>query len=323
MKLGKIFLLALLVPSVSVACLNSGMDGGTTIDGGSERLPRHIAAHLAAARRQTAAQRLDKIDRRSTRGGEDGFEKEEFRGVEDVLNGRYQEALEIFQRIEKEHPGNYNTAANLGTTYELLGDIEQASKWIAEGIRRNPDSHRGTEWLHLAILDAKAKLKEDPGYLTHAHIVPIPEHATRNSTVEVLGKSYLADEVLGALQYQLYERLFFVRAPDPVVADLLFSFGQLEAGTHTLEEAIKLLGMARDYGYPDGTQLDKTVGEYQSVIQFRKFKRGAWIGAGILASVLLLVYAYKKKWFFLSSRDYKKHLEMKKLQEGIFPSGAA
>jgi tetratricopeptide (TPR) repeat protein len=314
MKLAKSFLLVLLVPGASVACLNSG--GGTTIDGGSGRHPRHAAAWLATARSQTAGQRFEEIRYRSSRHPGEVFAKEELQGVEHVLYGRCQEALAIFQKIEADHPGHYNTAANLGTTYELLGELEQAKKWIAEGIRRNPESHGGTEWLHLAILDAKAKLKEDPGYLTRADIVPIPGDLTANSTIGVEGKAYPARHVLQALEYQLHERLFFVRTPDPVVADLLFSYGQLEARTQTLESAIELLGMARDYGYPDGAKLDAAIAEYRSVIQFRTFKKGAWIGAGILAFVLFLVYAYRKKWFFLSHQDYRNHmLELKRLQE--------
>ena len=36
---------------------------------------------------------------------------------------------------------------------------EEAARWIAEGIRRNPESHEGTEWLHLKILRQKSRRK--------------------------------------------------------------------------------------------------------------------------------------------------------------------
>ncbi|MCB9034962.1 MAG: hypothetical protein H6553_14085 [Chitinophagales bacterium] len=38
-----------------------------------------------------------------------------------VYNGEYLKAKAIFQAIEKSLPNLYQTAANLGTTYELLG----------------------------------------------------------------------------------------------------------------------------------------------------------------------------------------------------------
>ncbi len=57
-----------------------------------------------------------------------------------VYLGRYDEAISLLQRLEKETPGHYATAANLGTAYELSGNNELALKWIKEGIRRNPRS---------------------------------------------------------------------------------------------------------------------------------------------------------------------------------------
>ena len=321
MKLAKILLLIVLIPGASVACINSGH--GTAIDGGSGTSHTHVAERLEKARTETADQRFFAIQARSPEKSEEAFANDELKGVKDVLNGHYQPALEIFQKIEKDYPGHYNTAANLGTTYELLGDLEQASKWIAEGIQRNPHSHNGTEWLHVAILDARIKLKDDPSYLTRTHIIPVPDGITWRSSMEVQGKRLPVQGVIRALEYQLHERLFFVRTPDPVVADLLFSLGQLTARTNTLESAVEVLAMAKAYGYPDITGLDATMKEYQSTILFRKLRIGGLIGAGILLAVSFLLYAYKKKWFFLSSQDYRKHLEMKKPQEGISPSGAA
>ena len=58
--------------------------------------------------------------------------------------GRGQEAVELLQKLEKEQPGQYFVAANLGTAYELTGHNEEAAHWIEEGIRRNPESHEGS-----------------------------------------------------------------------------------------------------------------------------------------------------------------------------------
>ncbi len=64
------------------------------------------------------------------------------------------------------------------------------------------------------------------------------------------GKTFAPTEVGKAIEYQLHERLQFVKPPDPAVASLLFDYAAIEAATNTLESARGLLKMAEDYGYP-------------------------------------------------------------------------
>ena len=60
--------------------------------------------------------------------------------------GKAREALSILEALEAQEPGKrYQTAANLGTAYELDGQLANAKRWITEAITRNADSHRGTE----------------------------------------------------------------------------------------------------------------------------------------------------------------------------------
>jgi tetratricopeptide (TPR) repeat protein len=76
--------------------------------------------------------------------------------------GRSQEAVGLLNQLEKERPGEYFVAGNLGTAYELSGNNEEALRWIREAIRRNPASHEGTEWLHEKILEAKIAQQKEP-----------------------------------------------------------------------------------------------------------------------------------------------------------------
>ncbi|MBI2512800.1 MAG: hypothetical protein HYV96_12550 [Opitutae bacterium] len=126
-----------------------------------------------------------------------------------LFAGRFADAVPVLLAIEREHPGQYATASNLGTAYELIGDLDSAKLWIAKGIERNPGSHVGTEWLHLAILEAKQKLKTDPNWL-------------RSHTVLEGVKDRTRGEIARALEYQLNERLYFIRRDDPVMCDLMF-----------------------------------------------------------------------------------------------------
>jgi len=84
-----------------------------------------------------------------------GFDENSDLAVAFVHQGKYSEAIALLQELERRYPGKYQVAANLGTAFELSGDNKQALQWIREGIRRNPKSHEGTEWLHVAILEAK------------------------------------------------------------------------------------------------------------------------------------------------------------------------
>ena len=85
-----------------------------------------------------------------------------------VYNGEYLRAKAIFIEIESKSPGLYATASNLGTTYELLGQNDLALHWITKAIKINPNSHNGSEWIHVKILEAKIKANGDDKYfLTH------------------------------------------------------------------------------------------------------------------------------------------------------------
>lgn len=122
---------------------------------------------------------------------------------------RAEQAVETLVALETKQPGAYETATNLGTAYELVGKLEDAATWIGKGIQRNPASHDGTEWLHLAILRAKIKLRDDPAWLqTHGVLE---------------GEAHRAPaEIVTAIEVQLRERLQFVKPKDAAVCDLFY-----------------------------------------------------------------------------------------------------
>jgi len=162
------------------------------------------------------------------------------------------EAITFLQAIEKEHPGKYETAVNLGTAYELAGDDVRALQWIREGMRRNPKAHDGTEWVHVRILEAKIAIARDPHWLdTHtvlgvdfgASAAPrtLPRFPPNN-----IGQPMALKGFAESIEYQLSERLEFVHAPDPVVADLLFDcangfmvHGPIETAEAYFNESLK------------------------------------------------------------------------------------
>jgi len=147
--------------------------------------------------------------------------------------GQYAAAIETLLAIEEAHPGVYETAANLGTAYELAGKLEEAFVWIARGIERNGNAQRGTEWLHLAILRAKLRLRDDAGWFR--------EHTVLDGV-----EDRSAEEILHAIDCQLEARLPLVKPMDAVVCDLFYQAALRVAGAnaemrraHYLRESLR------------------------------------------------------------------------------------
>jgi tetratricopeptide (TPR) repeat protein len=170
--------------------------------------------------------------------------------------GRLPEAVQLLKFIEHKYPDKYQTASNIGTAYELLGKNEEALKWIREGIRRNPDDHFGTEWLHVQILNAK--LGRIPSTAPGRSILNLdfgkdamprrPENVPLGND----GKPLALYSLGNALRYQLLERIKFVPAPDPIVAGLLLDWANLELLAGAVESADVLYDAAVRYGINDG-----------------------------------------------------------------------
>jgi tetratricopeptide (TPR) repeat protein len=172
-------------------------------------------------------------------------------GVVLVYLGKYEEALKVFTEIEKLKPGRYATAANLGTTYELLGQNHQAWSWIKKALKIDPASHNNSEWLHLKILDAKIKGEQ---YFTTRFLLGA------GFGEDSIPKSKLSKEQLSGLRdalfYQLHERVSFIKPKDKIMALLLFELGNIIAITNDVTISLDIFDKAKAYGYSSAI-LDK------------------------------------------------------------------
>lgn len=162
-----------------------------------------------------------------------------------IYAGQYLKAKQIFQDIEKKSPGRYQTAANLGTTYELLGENNAALFWIKRAIQINPSSHKGSEWIHQKILEAKVKANGDSNYLWTHRILPLDFGDDRipvnNNRLKLL-------DLERQLYEQLTERMSFIKPTDPIVAQLLFDLGNVCALTTNATSALQVYQTAKKYG---------------------------------------------------------------------------
>ena len=175
-------------------------------------------------------------------------------GVLLLLQNRLPAAVRLFVAMGRIFPGRYQTASNLGTALELMGQDRAALRWIRIGIQRNRDSHQGSEWLHARILEAKIALAADPGTLGARSVagvmfdpVALPSLPDRFPPGND-GKPVTAPQLNHALAYQLGERLQFVKPKDPVVANLLDDWATLNLAGGPVETAAALYRLSWRYG---------------------------------------------------------------------------
>lgn len=160
-----------------------------------------------------------------------------------ILLGRYQEAIDLYKKIESLEPGRYSTASNMGTAYELIGNNKEALKWIETAMKTEPHSHSKSEWIHINILKAKIRGRSI-------------------SSIDLIGKDFgngkapqstLSKKDLQLLKmqifYQLNERMTFVKPKDAIVAQLLFDLGNIALLMNQKYDAEKSYTQAKEYGF--------------------------------------------------------------------------
>ncbi len=161
-----------------------------------------------------------------------------------TIQGKYQQALQIYFKIEQLEPNRYSTASNVGTIYELLGDYQKALFWISKAIRLNPKSHMGSEWLHLKILEAKIGGTKyvNSNFLLNTNFGNLEEPTSTLSKAQ-------RKALINSLYFQLNERLSFIKTEDPIIGILLFELGNLVFLEKNYHDAKQIYYKARDYGY--------------------------------------------------------------------------
>ncbi|MBE8725232.1 tetratricopeptide repeat protein [Flavobacterium hungaricum] len=188
-----------------------------------------------------------------------------------IVLGKYQEALNLYLNIEKREPNRYSTASNLGTLYELMGENQKAYTWIKKSIEINPESHNGSEWLHLKILEAKIKnLKDISGqFLINTNFGNKGEPQTKLSKTQI-------DELLQSIYYQVNERMSFIEPKDKVISILLFELANLTELKGENENALQIYRTARVYGCDGDLIVARMINSAQSGIDYYRIKAGTY-----------------------------------------------
>lgn len=181
-----------------------------------------------------------------------------------IIQGKYDEALKLYLEIEKIKPNRYSTASNIGTLYELMGENQKAYEWIQKSIKINPNSHEGSEWLHLKILEAKIKKIKNP---TGEFFIGT------NFGSEIVAKTNLSDEELTKLQdaifFQLNERISFIKPKDQIISILLFELGNIASmNENVFSETSEIFELSRKYGFQSNVLNERLLACYEKMNEY-------------------------------------------------------
>jgi tetratricopeptide (TPR) repeat protein len=142
-----------------------------------------------------------------------------------ILTGRTEEGIDLLRELERSRPGSAFVAGNLGTALELVGRHEEALTWIRESVRRDPSLHRGTEWVHVKILEARLALQRDPDWLRRNSVIGWREGQRLPPNERSQPRTYR--EIVDAIGHQLERHTRFVAPPDAVLGDLYLTLGDI------------------------------------------------------------------------------------------------
>lgn len=232
----------LLLPFHGLACLNEYRakpfpENSHEFQVMKELIPRHFDY----AKLQSELEQMNKE-------GLKNYEDSSDAAVLMVKTGTVFHALTIFQRLSLDHPGEYTIAANLGTTYELVGENDSALKYIRKGMQLNPRSHAGSEWVHERILLAKLALRDDPDWLKTHSVLNLSNQMFREKLDWTLGTGRGISQIDTALaiKYQLKERIPFTAAPDLIMCSIVSDLAAiLQLGTPKL--SLRYFTLADEY----------------------------------------------------------------------------
>jgi tetratricopeptide (TPR) repeat protein len=183
--------------------------------------------------------------------------------------GKPVQAVEILKRLQKKYPDDYNIAANLGTTYELTGNNELALQFIKKSIQLNPDSHEGTEWVHVKILEAKLAMNKDPNWLQTHRVL------NTGVTFDAKASDILYDKAYD-VEYQLQERIPFTPAPDKIMGNVFDELGDLYATQQSIELAYIAYDFSLRYDPADPYGVKKKMDSLKSLLEKNKIPIPSW-----------------------------------------------
>ncbi|HEY3401895.1 MAG TPA: tetratricopeptide repeat protein [Ohtaekwangia sp.] len=230
-----------LLTTPGIACIN---EFHTLINGQVVESEGLVGIHVRDLNHEVLKRELSELRRKYN--ATPSFEVKSDIGAILIYLGRYDEAIALYREIEQVQPGIYAVASNMGTAFELTGQNDSALHYIKKAIKIDPKSHRSSEWIHVKILEAKIRFRNNPDSLQYFNILGLDFGVERKpNNVNALNLEELEKQI----RFQLSERMAFVKPKDVIVGQILFELGNVTALTHDVQTALAAYALAHDYGF--------------------------------------------------------------------------
>jgi hypothetical protein len=119
--------------------------------------PPGVAVSGPRVRYQSDADRLNKLAETRKLSADEAADL----GALYIRLGEAAKALEVLRPAQREHPEHFHLAANLGTAWQLHGDLEQATAVLRQAVRLAPGKFLRGEELHLKLAQLRARQPAD------------------------------------------------------------------------------------------------------------------------------------------------------------------
>ncbi len=203
---------------------------------------------------------------------EDTFDNKNNIAVTLIKLGRLDEAEKILLALKKETPDNYYVTVNLGTLYELQGRNKEALQFIKKALAIDPESHGGSEWFHVKVLEFKLKNIPDAN-IPNQNILDLAQFNPKGT------------DIAADINYQLQERIPFTPAPNSMMAKILQEFADYLADSVSIKAAYLFYEMGMDYDRQNVLQLDK---KRDALIPFfKKYKEAVPVTKNYYADAII------------------------------------
>ena len=162
-----------------------------------------------------------------------------------IYQDKFQEAIDYMHKNVKSKYKNYSYYSNLGVAHELNGNMDSAYYWTQKGVETNPDSHWGSEWIHLKILEAQLAMEDDPNWLDNNNVLgyKLGQDSIPLEIPDDADPAGLCHEIV----YQLYERTYWVKPENKVVGNLLLALADIYSKYWDTKESIGTYELAVEY----------------------------------------------------------------------------
>jgi hypothetical protein len=75
--------------------------------------------------------------------------------------GETGKAVDVLRSAQRAYPNHFKIAANLGTAYQLTGELDQAAAALREAVRLAPGKYQDAEKVHLRLVELRRKQAKD------------------------------------------------------------------------------------------------------------------------------------------------------------------